>query len=66
MNNSIHVVLPAVIVVATAIAVLFVDLFPALRAKAPAWVAAAGLVVAGAVAAGQWTYGGSRGERSSG
>jgi NADH-quinone oxidoreductase subunit N len=55
MNNSIHVVLPAVIVVATAVIVMFVDLFATFGKKAPAWVAATGLVVAGVVAAAQWT-----------
>ena len=55
MNNSIHVVLPAVIVVATAVIVMFVDLFATLGKKLPAWVAATGLVVAGAGAAAQWT-----------
>ena len=55
MNNSIHVVLPAVIVAATAVLVLFVDLVVARRRNVPAWVAAAGLVAAGSVAAGQWT-----------
>ena len=54
MNNTIHVVLPAVIVLATAVAVLFVDAFVA-RKQVLAWVAAAGLVAAGAVAVGQWT-----------
>ena len=55
MNNSIHVVLPAVIVAATAVLLLFVDLVVARRRNVPAWVAAAGLVAAGSVAAGQWT-----------
>jgi NADH-quinone oxidoreductase subunit N len=55
MNNSIHVVLPAVIVAATAVLLLFVDLVVARRRSVPAWVAAAGLVAAGSVAAGQWT-----------
>jgi NADH-quinone oxidoreductase subunit N len=55
MNNSIFVVLPLAIVLATAIVVLFVDAFAARRPAALAWVAATGLVVAAAVAAGQWT-----------
>jgi len=55
MNNSISVILPAVIVAAAAVLVLLADLFAGLRKELLAWVAAAGLVVAAAVAAGQWT-----------
>src|ERR1019366_5349447 len=55
MNNSISVILPAVIVAAAAVLVLLVDLLAVLRKDLLAWVAAAGLVVAAAVAAGQWT-----------
>src|ERR1039457_7029032 len=55
MNNSIFVILPAVIVAAAAVLVLLADLLAGLRKDVIAWVAAAGLVVAAAVAAGQWT-----------
>jgi NADH-quinone oxidoreductase subunit N len=54
MNNSVHLILPGVIVAATAIVVLFCDLLLARRKGALAWVAAAGLVVAAGVALGQW------------
>ena len=55
MNNSISVILPAAIVAAAAVVVLLADLLAGLRTYMLAWVAAAGLVVAAAVAAGQWT-----------
>jgi NADH-quinone oxidoreductase subunit N len=55
MNNSIHVVLPLAIVLGAAVVVLLVDVLATRRRSLPAWVAAAGLVVAGAVAVGQWT-----------
>ena len=55
MNNSIQLILPAVVVVMTAVVVLVADLFVGQRARPIAWLAAAGLVIAGAVAVGQWT-----------
>ena len=55
MNNSIQLILPAVIVVVTAVVVLVADLFVGQRSRPVAWLAAGGLVVAGAVAVGQWT-----------
>lgn len=55
MSNSVQLILPAVVVAAAALVVLLVDLFlPETRKGAAAWVAAAGLVVAMAVAVGQW------------
>jgi len=54
MNNSIVLVLPTVMVIATAIAVLLADLVFERRPRVLAWVAAGGLVVAASVAAGQW------------
>jgi NADH-quinone oxidoreductase subunit N len=56
MNNSITVILPAAIVAAAAVLVLLVDALGGARKGAMlAWVAAAGLVVAAAVAVAQWT-----------
>ena len=55
MNNSIFLILPAVIVVVAAVVVLVADLFVGQRSRPIAWLAAGGLVVAGAVAVGQWT-----------
>jgi NADH-quinone oxidoreductase subunit N len=55
MNNSISVILPAVIVAAAAVLVLMADLLVGARKDLLAWVAAAGLAVAAAVAAAQWT-----------
>ncbi len=55
MNNSVQVILPLVVIAGGALLVLLVDLFLAPRSKgALAWVAAGVLVVAMAVAAGQW------------
>ncbi len=55
MNNSVYLILPAVIVVVAAVVVLVADLFVGQRSRPIAWLAAGGLVVAGAVAVGQWT-----------
>ena len=55
MNNSIYLILPLVIVVIAAVAVLVADAFVGQRSRLIAWLAAGGLVVAGAVAVGQWT-----------
>jgi len=52
-NNSIAIILPGVIVAATAAVVVVADLFLA-RKAALAWIAAAGLVAAAAAALGQW------------
>jgi NADH-quinone oxidoreductase subunit N len=55
VNNSVQVILPGIVVAAAALVVLLVDLFlGASRKGALAWIASAGLVVAAAVAAGQW------------
>jgi NADH-quinone oxidoreductase subunit N len=54
VNNSLHVILPTIIVVAGAIAVVLVDLVVVRRKGVLAWVAAAGLVAAASVAVGQW------------
>ena len=55
MSNSVTLILPAIVVAATALVVLLVDAFlPDSRKGLSAWVAAAGLVVSMAVAAGQW------------
>jgi NADH-quinone oxidoreductase subunit N len=55
MGNSVTLILPAIVVAATALVVLLVDAFlPASRRGLTAWVAAAGLVASMAVAAGQW------------
>ncbi len=53
VNNTISVILPGIVVAATALLVVFVDLvLPQKRVLA--WVAAGGLVAAAAVAVGQW------------
>jgi NADH-quinone oxidoreductase subunit N len=54
MNNSVFIVLPAVVVMATAVVVLFADLVFEGRPKVLGWLAAGGLVVAASVAIGQW------------
>jgi NADH-quinone oxidoreductase subunit N len=53
VNNAIVTILPGVVVAASAIVVLLVDLVIT-RKTALAWVAAAGLVAGAAVAIGQW------------
>ncbi|MFA4964925.1 MAG: NADH-quinone oxidoreductase subunit N [Thermoleophilia bacterium] len=52
-NNTIVVILPGLVVAAAAILVFLVDLFSA-RKGVLAWIAAAGLIAAAAVALGQW------------
>ena len=52
-NNAIVVILPGVVVALTAALVIIADLFVS-RKGAMAWLAAAGLVAAAAVAVGQW------------
>ena len=53
VNNTISVILPGIVVAATALLVVFVDLvLPQKRVLA--WVAAGGLVAGAAVAVGQW------------
>jgi NADH-quinone oxidoreductase subunit N len=52
-NNSITVILPGVVIAGTALLVFLVDMFVR-RKEILAWVAAAGLVAAAAVAVGQW------------
>ncbi len=53
MNNSVTVILPGVVVAASALLVFLVDMFSARKAIL-AWIAAAGLVAAAVVAVGQW------------
>ena len=52
-NNTVTVILPGVVIAATALLVFLVDMFVR-RKEILAWVAAAGLVAAAAVALGQW------------
>jgi NADH-quinone oxidoreductase subunit N len=52
-NNTITVILPGIIVAGTALLVFLVDMFVR-RKELLAWIAAAGLVAAAAVATGQW------------
>jgi len=54
MNNSISVILPGVVIAGTALLVFLVDMFVGRRKEILAWIAAAGLVAAAAVAIGQW------------
>jgi NADH-quinone oxidoreductase subunit N len=53
-NNAVNLILPGLIVGVMAIVVLFFDAILVKRKGALAWIAAAGLAVAGGVAAGQW------------
>ncbi len=53
MRNSIQLILPGLIVAATALVVIVVDLVTRRKATL-AWVAAAGLLIAAAVSVGQW------------
>ena len=52
-NNTITVILPGIVVAGTALLVFLVDMFVR-RKEILAWIAAAGLVAAAAVATGQW------------
>ena len=53
MNNSVTVILPGVVVAASALLVFLVDMFSDRKAIL-GWIASAGLVSAAAVAVGQW------------
>ena len=53
-TTAITVILPGVVVAATALLVFLVDMFVGRRKGILAWIAAAGLVAAAAVAIGQW------------
>jgi NADH-quinone oxidoreductase subunit N len=53
MNNSVTVILPGLVVAATALLVFLVDMFSSRKAIL-GWIAATGLVTAAAVAVGQW------------
>jgi len=54
MNNSVALLLPLLIVVATGLVVLLVDAFFSRSRAALAWLAAGGLMVAAGAALGQW------------
>ena len=54
-NNSIALILPLVVVVVTALTVLVADLFIERQKSVLSWLGAIGLLVAGAVAVGEWT-----------
>ena len=54
MNNSVFIVLPTVVILATAVVVLLADLVFERRPKVLGWLSAGGLVVAASVAIGQW------------